>query len=170
MSGEKTNLNLTAGYPVYQWPCQRVLNDWKTTRLSRCRMIWLLPLAPFSSVSSTGDTQEGWERKTSCGRDSGEGGEAISHGGEKAWSSINHSILFGPRYSVKNFYYELGSLNAKFSHEELILLKSFCSIWGPSPILLCCFWRFALVCEVSFNVKRKINFLLQNSGPWISIG
>jgi hypothetical protein len=49
---------------------QRVMNDLYRTRLSLHRMIWLLPhpLPPFPSVSSTGGTQEDWERETTCWR------------------------------------------------------------------------------------------------------
>ena len=46
---------------------QRVLNDLYWVRLSRGCIIWLLahphPLPPLPSVSSTGDTQEDWERQ-----------------------------------------------------------------------------------------------------------
>jgi hypothetical protein len=45
-----------------------VLKDLQRTRLSRCRKIWLLahlPFPPLPSVSSTGDTQEDWEREKS---------------------------------------------------------------------------------------------------------
>ncbi len=59
--------------------------------VSRHRMIWLLPLPPhLPSVSSTGDAQEHWARETNCWREKGGG---TSKRGEKAWSSINHSIL-----------------------------------------------------------------------------
>jgi hypothetical protein len=45
---------------------QRVFTDLQRTSLTRGRTIWLLP-APsplFLPVSSTGDTQEHWERET----------------------------------------------------------------------------------------------------------
>ncbi len=53
------------------------------------------PPAPLSSVCSTGDTQEDWERETICWGEMGEGGGrgAKSYDRKKAWSSINHSIL-----------------------------------------------------------------------------
>ncbi len=56
------------------------------------------PLLPPSPVSKpTGDIQEDRERETTCWRERGEGawGGAKSYDGEKAWSSINHSILPG---------------------------------------------------------------------------
>ncbi len=67
---------------------QRVLNDLQRSRLSRSRMIWLLsyPLLPLTSLSSTSDTQEDWERETTCWPDRGRGW---------SWSSINHSMLSG---------------------------------------------------------------------------
>ncbi len=51
---------------------------------------------PLPSGSSAGDTQEDWERETTCWRERGGCGGAKSYDGEKAWSSINHSILSGP--------------------------------------------------------------------------
>jgi hypothetical protein len=76
---------------------QRVLNDLQRTRLSRRRITWLLshPLPSLPSASSTG-RHTGRLRK--CDKnllgEGGEGGEgAKSYDGEKAWSSINHSIL-----------------------------------------------------------------------------
>ncbi len=81
-------------------PPQRVLNELWRTRLSRRRMMWLLahPLPPLPSAISTGDTQEDWERETTCWQERGVGGawgggEAYPDDGEKAWFSINHSIL-----------------------------------------------------------------------------
>ncbi len=59
---------------------------------------WFLAQSlPVPSVSSTGDTQEDWERETICWQERGEGGgrEAESYDRKKAWSSINHSILSG---------------------------------------------------------------------------
>jgi len=57
---------------------QRVLNDLQRTRHSCVRMIWLLaphppPSPPLPSVSQTGDTQDDWERETSCWRERREG-------------------------------------------------------------------------------------------------
>ncbi len=48
--------------------CQRVLNNLKRAMFSHGRMIWLLaqPSPPHPSVSSTGDTQEDFERETTC--------------------------------------------------------------------------------------------------------
>ncbi len=79
--------------------CQRVLNNLKRARFSRGRMIWLLaqPSPPHPSVSSTGDTQEDWERETTCWRETGgrgwEGKVAKLYDRKKAWPSINYSIL-----------------------------------------------------------------------------
>ncbi len=50
-----------------------------------------LPSPTLPSEGSTGDTQEDWERKTCREERSGEG--ALSYDGDKAWSSLNHSIL-----------------------------------------------------------------------------
>ncbi len=52
--------------------------------------------APLPSVSSTGDTQGDWERETTRWREGGggDGREAKSYDDKKAWSSINHLILF----------------------------------------------------------------------------
>ncbi len=56
------------------------------------------PLPPsLQSVSSTGNTQEDWERETTCkrkrgGKGGGEGRGAQSYDSKKAWPSINHSI------------------------------------------------------------------------------
>ncbi len=78
---------------------QRVLNDLKRARLSRRCMLWLLspPLTPLPSVSSSGDTQEDWERETTCLTEDGEeggGGGAEIYDGEKAWSTINNCAKF----------------------------------------------------------------------------
>ncbi len=77
---------------------QRVLNSLERTMLSRHCMIWLLPtpsFPPLPLVSSTGDTQKDWERETTCWRERRGGGEgAKSYDGDKAFVSINHSILF----------------------------------------------------------------------------
>ncbi len=58
---------------------------------------------PLLSVSSTGDTEEDWEKRHYLSTEGG-GGEAKSYDGEKAWSSINHSILsvFAP-YGESNW-------------------------------------------------------------------
>ncbi len=57
--------------------------------------IWLLP-RPSPPVSSTGDTQEDWERETLAdGR--GDGLGAKSYDGEKAWSSIGIQYSLNPR-------------------------------------------------------------------------
>ncbi len=53
----------------------------------------LAPLQPSPSVRCTGDTQEDFERKTTCWRKRGRGRSQITRR-EKAWSSINHSILY----------------------------------------------------------------------------
>ncbi len=54
----------------------------------------LTPSPPLLSVSSTNDTQEDWEREKIIWREGG-GDErgAKLYGHERAWSSINHSIL-----------------------------------------------------------------------------
>ncbi len=56
-----------------------------------------LALPPPPSVISTGDTQDDWETETTCRREigGGGGGGAKSYDVEKAWSSINHSLLSG---------------------------------------------------------------------------
>ncbi len=54
--------------------------------------------SPFPSISLSGDTQEDWERETTWWQErevEGGGGGAKSYEGEKAWCSINHSILPG---------------------------------------------------------------------------
>ncbi len=60
------------------------------------RMIWLNP----HPIPLSRDTQEDWERETTCWRERGGGGElgAKSYDrkkAKKAWSSIYHSILYG---------------------------------------------------------------------------
>jgi hypothetical protein len=80
---------------------QRVLDDFAKTRLSRRRIIWLLshPL-PHSAFDSRLDRRQIARLKkrdnllTRGGRRRPRGG-AKSYDGEKAWSSINHSILSG---------------------------------------------------------------------------
>jgi hypothetical protein len=52
---------------------QRVLNDLWRTKLSRHRIIWLLPYPLLVSVSSTGDTQDEKERQLADGRAEGGG-------------------------------------------------------------------------------------------------
>jgi hypothetical protein len=79
-------------------------------RLSRLPMIWLLtrsPPPPPSSIRSTGDTQEertekDSERQLADGKNwGGDSGGAISYDdGEKAWSSINYSILSECNYCM----------------------------------------------------------------------
>ncbi len=51
--------------------------------------------SPLPSVSLTADTQEDWEKETTCWweRVEGGGGGAKSSESEKTWFSINHSIL-----------------------------------------------------------------------------
>ncbi len=70
---------------------QRVLNDLQNTRLSRRRMIWLLPhpLPPLPSLSSTGDTEKDWERETTRWREGlGQGRSQIMRGLECRFSVI----------------------------------------------------------------------------------
>jgi hypothetical protein len=58
---------------------QRELNVLQRASLSHCRMIGSSSTPfPLPSVSSTGDTQEDWERETTCWRDEGELGWARS--------------------------------------------------------------------------------------------
>ncbi len=87
---------------------QRVLNDLESASLSRRRMNWLLPhpLPPL-----TGHTQKGWERETTCWREKGRGvgGGAKWYDGEKAWSSINHSI---PSAQAGCFTFQVASLGS----------------------------------------------------------
>ncbi len=73
-------------------PPQRVLNDLQRARLSRS--LWLGSSPP----PSTGDTQEDWERETTCSRERGEGGGrgTESFDRKEAWASTNHSILSAP--------------------------------------------------------------------------
>jgi hypothetical protein len=72
---------------------QRVLlNDLWRTRRSRRPIIWLHPHPyPHSSVSKLDRRHLGDSLLTGEGK--GKGGGAKSYDGEKAWSSINHSIL-----------------------------------------------------------------------------
>jgi hypothetical protein len=67
-------------------------------------MIWLPP-HHLLSVSSTGDTQEDWKRKTTCWQETGsEKGEgAKSYDGKTDWSSIIHLILSGKELSRCNY-------------------------------------------------------------------
>jgi hypothetical protein len=63
-------------------------------------MIWLLPhpLPPLPSVSSTAPAthrKTEKERQLSDGIEGWEGGGAKSYDDEKAWSSVNHSVLSG---------------------------------------------------------------------------
>ncbi len=68
-------------------------------------MIRLLPIPfpPLQWWSSTGDTQEDGERESTCWRE--RGGGATSCDGEKAWSSMNHSI-FSSLYLPTCFTYQ----------------------------------------------------------------
>ena len=72
---------------------QRVLNDLYRTRLSRCRMIWLLPRPP--SFPSPVSKLSLFLSLHVCRRSSLPNGGAKSYDSERAWSSINHSILSG---------------------------------------------------------------------------
>ncbi len=92
----------------------RVVNDLQRTRLSRCRMN-LLPL-PLTSVSSTGAATH---RKTGKGRQHADGrggrGEANSYDCEKAWPSVNHSILSALRLLYLHVYIQLISWECLFN-------------------------------------------------------
>ncbi len=83
-------------------PCSKSREYWMIYRwLGLLAIVWWLlphPLAPsLPSVSSTGDTQEDLERETTCWRERG--------GREKAWSSINHSILSDLAIHLPQKYY-----------------------------------------------------------------
>jgi hypothetical protein len=69
---------------------QRVLHDLLRTRLSRRPMIWLppTPFPPRTGRLIKIDNLLAGERGRGVG-----GGKAKSDDSEKAWSSINHSIL-----------------------------------------------------------------------------
>ncbi len=80
---------------------QRVLIDILRTRLSHS------PPPPPPPVSWTGDTQEDWEWEKTCWCGGGCGSK--SNDSERAWSSINHSILHRSSvvfvfYCQKNFW------------------------------------------------------------------
>jgi hypothetical protein len=73
---------------------QIVINDINRTRLSRPRMIWLLPPPPkLSSVSVS--SAEKTEKHRQLADRRGGGGGANSYGGEKAWFSVIHLIISG---------------------------------------------------------------------------
>ncbi len=76
-------------FPFSLW-IQRVMNDLKTSKLSRGRMIWLLP-HPLPLLRHTGRLRKKDNLLTGQGEGSGRGAE--SYDGKKSWSSINHSIL-----------------------------------------------------------------------------
>ncbi len=82
---------------------QRVLNGLYMTRLSRYRMIRLLP-HPFPTISDIDRRHTGRMRKRDnllTEKGGGGGGGAKSCDGEKAWTSINHSILSGFNHKIK---------------------------------------------------------------------
>jgi hypothetical protein len=82
---------------------QRVLNGLQMTRLSRRRMIRLLP-HPVPTISEIDRRHTGRMRKRDIlltEKGGGGGGGAQSCDGEKAWSSINHSILSGLNHKIK---------------------------------------------------------------------
>ncbi len=62
-----------------QYSTQRVLNDLKRTRLSRCRMIWLLPL--FRHWRPTGELRKRYNLLT--GKEGKGMGEAKLYGGDR---------------------------------------------------------------------------------------
>ncbi len=73
---------------------QRVWNDLQRTRLFCLRMIWLIshPLSQPFPVNKL-DSDILYRKRQDVGRRWGEGGGgAKSYDGERAWSSINHSI------------------------------------------------------------------------------
>jgi hypothetical protein len=78
--------------------CTSGSNQWFIEGQAFRGVVWFgssSPPPPPPSVSLTGDTQEDWETETTCWRERGEGVVhwAESYHGQKAWSSINHSIL-----------------------------------------------------------------------------
>ncbi len=84
---------------------QRVMKDLSTTRLSRCRMIWLLPkpLPPLPSARcllfSVFMCVSGRAYWWNAGK--GVGG-AKSYDGENDWSSKYHSAFEHPGYEIKS--------------------------------------------------------------------
>ncbi len=93
----------------------------------------LAPRPPLSpppmSVSSTGDTQEDWERETSCWRKRGKGGGRAdeSYDRKQAWSPIIHSILSGWRAKLWSFPHikktQSGERELKHLHSETVFLN-----------------------------------------------
>jgi hypothetical protein len=71
------------------WPCcdcaESTAVNGLRNRLCGRRMIWLLslPPSPLPSVSSTGDTQEGSERETTCWGGGGEGEGEVAKSARK---------------------------------------------------------------------------------------
>jgi hypothetical protein len=66
----------------------------------------LTPSPLLSSVGSSDDTQEDWERETSCWRESEEGirlEPKHTTVRKPAWSSINQSILSGDKGQRRQF-------------------------------------------------------------------
>ncbi len=91
---------------VFEYVSQKVLNDYRGQGF--LAVVWFgsflaHSLPPPPEVSSTGDTQEDWERETTCWRDRGEGGgrkaESCDRKKKKAWSSINQLIISDASWS-----------------------------------------------------------------------
>ncbi len=95
------------------------------------------PPPPLPTVYSTGDTQEDWERETTCWRvKEYEVFEAPkSHDCEKAWSSINHSILSILYQKTEIIYYlQVGTtLMVRFN-------------WGHARPVVWFGWRACAAC------------------------
>ncbi len=85
---------------------KRVINDLSRARLSLCGMIWLLadPPPPVRKLEPATHRETEKERQVDDGRVEGWGRGAESYVHKKAWSSINHSILFVARCSCKMLY------------------------------------------------------------------
>ncbi len=108
--------------------------------VSHHRMIWLHPLPPFLSVSSTGDSQEHWKERRLADERTGGGEGEEPKGGEKAWSSINNSIL-----SVHNAPVRRDSLLKYFYISKRFLkLNPILAIWertGSEFLKILILWK-----------------------------
>jgi hypothetical protein len=101
ITDKDSNARATAMQRSYSKSLSDTIEYWliKKEKASRRHIIWLLPqpLPPLPSERPTGDRQEDLERETiaDTGEEVGGGGGAKSYDGEKAWSSVNYSILSG---------------------------------------------------------------------------
>ncbi len=112
-------------YMLYTIEYRTILED----GLSRCRRIWLLPhrLLPLPCVS---DREEDWEKKDNLPTEGG-GERDKSYDSEKAWSSINHSLLslsshltMNPNDEYSGFRYSLLDLDLAGDHMQYTPLKA----------------------------------------------